>query len=304
MKELTSQTASRYLYWAFTLVLLMGYAVSSKAQTVTVYNSIPNPIPPNVVSEGPEAYAFSQLGDGFSLAGPAGRKLEKVTVVLSSWACVSGNWYTADTCVTPPGSTFTLPITVNVYAVVTGTSLEGVSPAPTVGALLATTTQSFALPYRPSANKVNCNGEAWYDSKTETCYNGLAVPITFNLSSSDVTLPGQIIVGVEYNTSDYGPNPIGDSTACHATTAGCFYDSLNISTDSNNGYYQAIGAVLDVDGIFVDYTLAAESCTGTATTGVFGLDASPGCWTGYHPEIQVTAQKSPGEKVYQHGQHP
>jgi hypothetical protein len=282
------------------LIIIVGTAAISSAQTVIVYNSIPSPIPPNVASEGPEAYAFSELGDGMALAGPSGRTLQKVTVVMSSWACTSGNWYTA-TCVTTPGATYTLPITLNVYSVVTGASLQGASPAPAVGSLLATVTEKFALPYRPSTNTVNCSGGAWYDSKTQTCWNGFAAPITFDLSSLRVALPSQIIVGVEFNSSDYGPTPIGDSTPCHATTAGCFYDSLNVSTDSNGGFYQAIGSVLNVDGIFVDYTSPANSCNGSATPLVFGLDASPGCWTGYHPEIQITAQKNPNERTYLHG---
>jgi hypothetical protein len=260
----------------------------ANSQAVIVYNSIPNPIPPNVASEGPEAYAFSEIGDGLALARAVGGKLNTVTVVMSSWGCQSGNWYTA-TCVTAPGATYNMPITLNIYSVVSGTSLEGASPSPAAGTLLATITQTFALPYRPSTNAANCPGGAWYDSKAETCFSGITAPITFNLSSLKVTLPSQIIVGVVYNTSDYGPKPYGDSTACHATTEGCFYDSLNVSTDSNEGNYQAIGAVLDVDGIFVDHTQSSESCNGSANTGVFGLDASPGCWTGYHPEIQVTA---------------
>jgi hypothetical protein len=262
---------------------------ASAGSPIVLYNTIPFPIPGNVASEGPEAYAFVQLGDGLSLAGPTGLTLDQVSVVMSSWACTSGNWYTQGTCVTTRGATYTLPITLNIYSVATGVSLEG-KPAPVPGTLIATATQSFALPYRPSADSVNCNGSAWYDPFVQICYNGLAAPITFNLSSLRVRLPKQIIVGVEYNTSDYGPNPIGDNTACHATTQGCFYDSLNISTDSNNGYYFPIGSVLNVTGIFVDYVNSANSCAGSsALTGTFGLDASPGCWTGYHPEIQVTA---------------
>lgn len=273
---------------ALGLMFVIGSAAAASAQAVTVYNSIPNPIPPNVASEGPEAYAFSEIGDGLALARAVGGKLNTVTVVMSSWACQSGNWYSAN-CVTTPGATYTMPITLNIYSVVSGTSLEGVTPAPAPGALLATITQSFPLPYRPSTSTANCTGGAWYDTKAETCFNGIAAPITFNLSSLKVTLPSQIVVGVVYNTSDYGPSPYGDSTACHGTSEGCFYDSLNVSTDSNEGNYQAIGTVLDVDGIFVEYTLSNESCTGSANAGVFGLDASPGCWTGYHPEIKVTA---------------
>lgn len=291
------QTLSHCSSLAFALVLLIGaFATASKAQKVTVYNSIPNPLPPNVASEGPESYAFSQLGDGLNLAGPEGRKLDQVSVVLSSWACQTGNWYTA-TCVTTSGATFPVPITVKIYEVALGPVVAGEQ----AGSLLATITQTFDLPYRPSSDLTNCKDGGWYDSKTETCYGGLAVPITVDLSSLDVVLPSQIIVGVEYDTTHYGPHPLGASTTCQTTTEGCFYDSLNISTDSNGGFYRAIGAVLDVDGIFVNYTLPVESCTGSATTGVFALDASPGCWTGYHPEIQVTAHKKENEKAFSHG---
>ena len=297
MKECTfklSHTASRCFPVAFALLLLLCIVATSKAQTVTVYNSIPNPLPPNVASEGPEAYAFSELGDGLNLAGPEGRTLDRVTVVLSSWGCQNGNWYTKGTCVTTAGATFAQPITVNVFSVVPG-------PTPAVGSLLATTTQTFEIPYRPSSNSVNCDGTAWYDRKTETCYHGITVPITVDLSSLHVTLPSQIIVGVAFNTTHYGPVPIGEAAPCYSTGAGCPYDSLNISTDSNGGFYQAIGSVLDVDGIFVNYTSPANSCSGTAVTGIFALDASPGCWTGYHPEIQISAHKNQNEKGYHHG---
>lgn len=278
---------------------------------VVMFNSVPNPIPGNIASEGPEAYAYSQIGDGLMLAGPAGRTLDKVTVVMSSWACQSGNWYGPADCVTSPGATFTLPITINIYSVLlTGETLEGDSPAPGPGTLLASVTQEFALPYRPSSDTVNCTGGPWYDSKSQSCYNGLAAPITFDLSSLKVKLPKRIIVGIQFNSTHYGPNPIGQSASCYSavvngTTPGCFYDSLNVSTDNNNGYYQAIGSVLDVDGIFFNYSNpGAEACSSPFTTGVFGLDAGPGCWTGYHPEIQVTATKQDGEKVYTHGHQP
>jgi hypothetical protein len=296
------------------ITLLSGFHSTAMADdpddVVVMFNSIPNPTPGNIASEGPEAYAYSQIGDGLMLAGAAGRTLDKVTVVMSSWACVSGNWYGPANCATPAGSTYTLPITVNIYSVVsTGETLEGDSPAPAPGTLLATLTQDFTLPYRPSSDTVNCVGGPWYDSTTQTCYNGIAAPITFDLSSLKVKLPKKIIVGFQFNSTHYGPSPIGQSAPCfsavvNGTTPGCFYDSLNVSTDDNNGYFRAIGSVLDVDGIFFNYTNAGNSCNGAATTGVFGLDAAPGCWTGYHPEIQVTARKNDGEKVYKHGHQP
>ncbi len=299
MKQFTvrlSTPASRCLSIAVALGLLIGSVATSQAATATVvYNNVPNPLPPDVASEGPEAYAFSELGDGVTLSGQSGLTLDQVTVVLSSWACTSGNWYSAN-CITTPFATYPVPITLNIYSVVTGSSLEGVTPAPKPGALLGTITQTFNLPYRPSQDKVNCANGQWYDIFTQSCSDGLSVPITFNVLGLKIVLPSKIIVGFQYNTSDYGPAPYGDGTACHSTTEGCFYDSLNISTDSDQGQGQgagdayAFGSVLNVNGIFVDYTLPNEACAPTAETGVFGLDASPGCWTGYHPELTIVAE--------------
>ncbi|HEV3219337.1 MAG TPA: hypothetical protein VGZ48_06170 [Candidatus Acidoferrales bacterium] len=291
------------------ITVLSGLHFAAKADDdaskVVMYNSIPKPLPANVSSEGPEAYAYSQIGDGVMLAGPDGRTLDKVSVVLSSWGCQSGNWYTGETCTTTPGATYNLPITVNIYSVNTnGTSLEGATPEPAPGTLLATLTENFDVPYRPSADAVNCNSGQWYDQKDQTCFNGFASTITFDLSSQKVKLPKLVIVGFQFNSTDYGPNPIG-TTSCNATSEGCFYDSLNISTDSNEGNYKAIGAVLDVDGIFINYSApGAAACSTPFAEHTFGLDAGPGCWTGYHPEIQVTATKKDGEKDVKHGHQP
>ena len=93
-------------------VMALSAAATS---TPTAYNNIPSPAPANVPSVGGEAYAFNELGGQVQLAGPA-RRNPKVTVLMSSWGCQSGNWYTA-TCTTTPGSGFTLPITLKIYTV-------------------------------------------------------------------------------------------------------------------------------------------------------------------------------------------
>jgi len=112
------------------VTLLLGLLFTANTAVAgIVYNSVPSPLPDNVASEGPEAYGFAQLGDGLNLVVSPGQKLNKVTVVLSSWACTSGNWYTAGTCATTPGATYTINVTLNIYSVVPGNSLEG-NPAP------------------------------------------------------------------------------------------------------------------------------------------------------------------------------
>jgi hypothetical protein len=327
--ELSQRTLRRFCIVLALVLLIVGTAATSKAQDTIVYNNIPsafplsfplnifglNPttIPLNVFSQGAEAYGFTALGDGFTLAGRTGGTLNTVTVVLSSWACQSGSFQYGSgptACVTTPGATYSMPVTVNVYSVnSSGTSLEGVSPSPAPGTLLATVTQSFNMPYRPSSNFVDCPATAsvsggyyeWYNAQTQTCQDGIDFAITFDLASKNVKLPtSEIIVTFSYNTSDYGAAPYGDSTPCHATTEGCFYDSLNISGGAGSAAYPgavlapSVGSVLNVNGIFTEFPSADKALcgTGTAAKNTLALDASPGCYTGNHPMIQVTTKSS------------
>jgi hypothetical protein len=274
------------LLWLFLSFCLS--AVLTAAQNQVVYNSIPNPLPGNVVSEGPEAYAFAELGDGLALTANTG-KLQQVTFVMSSWACQSGNWFSGN-CVTSSGATFRQPLTISVY------SANDTVP-PTVGSLLGTITETFNIPYRPSSTPSLCGGDAtrWYSSKDNTCYHGLADAEKVNLSSQHIPVPanGKIILTVAFNTTHYGYNPIGESAPCYGTSAGCPYDSLNISTDTTDGVFKFVGGPLDPNGIFVNYTLPNNSCTGTITTGVLVDDTAPGCWAGFHPEFEVRANANP-----------
>jgi len=273
-----------------------------------VYNNIPRTIPLNVFSQGAQAYQFIQFGDGFKLADPDGGTLEKVTVIMQSWACQQGAWYNGpalNPCVTAtPSKTYAMPVTVNVYSVVSGTSLEGnVAPAP--GGLLATATETFNMPYRPSSDFVHCPVSLpasapyyeWYDAKTQTCQDGINFPITFDLSSQRVKLPSEIIVTFSYNTTNYGPSPLG-TKACDPTIEGCFYDSLNISGGAGAAAFPgpvfapSVGSVLDVNGTFAEFALAGSVLCGTGPANTLALDASPGCYTGNHPMIEVTTRSS------------
>ncbi len=102
------------------------------------------------------------------------RNLQTVTVAISDWACQRGSW-TDGSCVTTPGTTFSVPITFNVYQV-------GASNA--VGALIATKTQTFAIPYRPSADP-NCpaggqaQAGAMFKDAAGDCQNGFVSEINF-----------------------------------------------------------------------------------------------------------------------------
>jgi hypothetical protein len=81
---------------------------------------------------------------------------------------------------------------------------SGPNPAP--GTLIATRTQTFAIPWRPAADPTCPGGTAWRASDGN-CYNGLAFTVTFDFTGTPV--PGQIIYGVAFNTQTWGYNPIG-----------------------------------------------------------------------------------------------
>ena len=186
--------------------------------TATIYDSTVTPLPGNVPSEAFEATQTAEFGNQVSFAG-TDLPVDSVVVTLSSWGCEDGHWYN-DTCTTTPGSTFNEPITFTIY---------NVGAANAVGTVIASSTQTFAIPYRPSADNSHCTGAnlgEWYDAASATCFNGEADNVTF--SFPDVVVPNTVIYGIAYNTSDYGYSPYGDATACHSSSGGCGYDSLNV----------------------------------------------------------------------------
>ena len=200
----------------------LGTAPAGASGNTVIYDSTVTPLPGNLPSVGFEATQAAEVGNQVTLSGAA-NDLNNVVVTMSSWACQNGAWGngygTANACVTTPGATFNEPITLNIYS-------AGANNA--VGGLLATDTQTFAIPYRPSSSDPSVysaegctagNGK-WYNASDNTCDNGLATNITFDLSAQNVVLPSRVIYGIAYNTSDYGAAPYGDSTACHAAGRG------------------------------------------------------------------------------------
>jgi hypothetical protein len=254
---------------AAAITVVAGSAMAgTPVRSGVIYNSIiPNGPAANLPSVGPEAYAFNEFGNAVSLAGTA-RHLNSVAVTLSSWACVQGSWTTGD-CSTPTGSTFSQPITLNIYRPSTDGGL-------TPGALIASSTQTFAIPYRPSAS-TKCNDGKWYSSGTKTCFNGLANNVTFNFSG--VTLPDQVVYGIVYNTRDFGPHPTGVSGPS---------DSLNIAL-STDGDVSAGSS--DSGTVWQNSPYPGQYCDhGAAGTGTFRADS--GCWTPYVPAVQFKASNS------------
>lgn len=246
------------------------------AQGNTIYNVIPSPLAGNYPSQPFQAQQASEVGDQVAFVTP-GRALTTVTVTMSSWACQSGHWTSG--CITTPGATFTHPITINIY---------NVGPAGAVGSLLATTTQTQSVPYRPSSDFANCGDGRWFDGTS--CFNGKAANVTFDFTNQNITLPNQVIIGIAYNTSNYGYSPIG-TQPCTSTVEGCPYDSLNVAL-VNPAITQTAGVNPAPSDAYFNTQTASWYCDGGAGgVGTFRLDA--GCWAGFKPSLKVTAGNPP-----------
>lgn len=256
-------------------------AVIDSLPTV-IYDSIPAVYPGSFPSLGYEATSTDEFGDHVSFADTA-RSLKTVEVSLTDWACENdGTRGASDACVTTPGSTFSHPITLNLYAV------DYTSGDPEPGALLATLTESFDIPFRPSWDSVNCTGAGdtpatdvpfggrWYDPVLGYCVHGYAFDITFDLSSLGLTLPDEVIYGIAYNTADYGAAPLGVPGP---------YNSLNVSLTTDG---PTVGTDVESDTVFWDTSYGPFYCdSGTGGTDIFRRDA--GCWAPYTPVVRFNA---------------
>jgi hypothetical protein len=237
-----------------------------------IYSSIPKDLPGNVASVGFEATSASELGDDIRFVPGKDRKVKSVTVVMSSWGCESGG-STTDVCTTSPGARFKHPITLNIY--------DGTGSA--LGPVLATKTATFGIRYRPSASPkcVGADAGKWYSKSDDSCYNGLAQEITFDLGGG-VKLPDEVIWGIAYDTTHHGYHPIGEAAPCYTTSGGCGYDSLNVGTET----LALKGTDVDPDGIFWNTSYAPFYCDGgEAGVGFFRNDTDPGLcsWADYRP---------------------
>jgi len=224
------------MYRAFVSFLcLVASAGSALAQTV--YNNIPSVLAGNYSSLGYQATQTAQFGDRITLDGTE-RRLQSVTVTMSSWA-PSENYGGA--------FSFNHPLTLNIFAD-NGTG--------TPGSLLATRTQTFAIPYRPTG---------WG-------FNGIAFNATFDFSSLNITLPDTLIYGLAYNTQTWGAAPLGVDGP---------YNSLNFALNKAGGGGVTVGANNDLDDVFWN-TCTAGWYTDGGAGGVctFRRDT---VWTGFTP---------------------
>ena len=254
------------------IILLAAPPVSAASESIFDY--IPQPLPGNVASYSYESWGVAEAGDGieFSTNGP--QLLDNAKVVVSSWACQEGTGWAAENevpCETTPGSTFSVPITLNLY-----------DPNDDMS-VVATRTQTFNIPFRPSTDPEcpeTVNGQGWGND----CLLGLAHVITFDLTG--VTAPDEIVYGVAWNTSSYGYDPIGDEAECAAAQyAGCPYDLLNLGTEGTAP--PAIGTDDSPNGAWQYAVFPSSYCDGgEGGVAVFRFDN--GCWAGFNPLVRFS----------------
>jgi hypothetical protein len=259
--------------------ILMG---ASAASAVVVYDNVPSPLPGNVISEAFQATQTSEFGGEIQLAGTQ-RQDPTITVTMSSWGCQSAP---SGVCTTTPGATFSHPITLNLY---------GVLPSGEPGSLIASVTQTFAIPFRPSANAACANPNQWSPDAGANCFNGLANNIAFDLTGRGISLPDKVIVALAYPTSNYGKPAIGPQP-CTSTPQGCGYDSLNVGLVGP----PTVGSLPRVDDAYLDSITGGQYCDG-GTDGTDTLRLDAGCWFDSapgagdeQPAVEVNATSTAG----------
>lgn len=264
MLHVESSGLRRFLFASAALVAVFVAlcAFSAPAMAQTVYDSIPNPVPPSQVSYGFQAYSLRELGDHVQFAPSTSRNLKSISVNMVNWACENG---TAATCTTTPGAAFAQPLEIMVYAVDHSTA------TPQAGALLASQLQTFQIPFRPSADPVCGSGGQWFSSVSGLCHNGYSVPVKFDFAPG-IVLPDEVIWSIRYNTQTWGYSPTG---------VGGPYDSLNVGLSPA----ATVGTDVDPLGFFVysQYPDPVEFCA--VTLGVF--TNATGCQGGYVPAAEI-----------------
>lgn len=204
----------------------------ASAATTAVYDAVPSPLPSSYPSLGFEASQTAEFGAKIQFAAGE-RKFDSATIVMNSWACETGQWEQGNCLTTTPGSTFSQELTLNIY------SADGsLSP-------IDSFTQTFQIPHRPSTDPTCAPGNAaptvtaWKNADGN-CQDGYNAPVTFDLG--DITLPDEIVFGIEYNTLAWGYSPIGSTGPFDSLNVSLVQTPTNVSAGTQVGIYRAYAA--------------------------------------------------------------
>jgi hypothetical protein len=206
--------------------------------TDAAYNAIPTDVehcaPPSL---GFEANQVAEFGDRVTLNTAGGTNLVSMTVDFQSYGCeTSGHWNTGDCVSSSPAGTFTVPggIKARIYN------------AADLSLIAESNVLNPNIPFRPSAISdascpnppadPNALNSRFMDPVSGQCNYSLSVPLTFTFAPGTTFTNGQDVVWtVQFNTTHYGYNPIGEGEPCFGTNPGCGYDSLNVGAKSYPG---------------------------------------------------------------------
>jgi hypothetical protein len=237
-----------------------------------IFDNTPNVLPASLPSQPFQAQQTFEWGSQVVLAGTA-RHLTQAVVTMVTWAPQS-QWPSVGTA-----AGYTHPITLNLY------NVNGSNPN-LPGTLVKSVTQAFAIPWRPAADPTCPNtgygaGFAWRASDN-TCNNGFAFNITFDLTAQNIVAPTNMIFGIAYNTQSWGAAPIGTDGP---------YDSLNVATfpgvATPAGVQASVGTFADPTKVFWNTATAADySDGGVLGVNIFRVDTG---WGGYEPAVKIVA---------------
>ena len=258
--------------------LLIPAAAHAATPSSVLYDSTPVKGTVSAPSVGAEAYSFSQVGNEVILRNHTAA-VRHVFVTMVSWACQHGNWNAG--CTTTPGTTFTAPITLNLYR---HSRTDQTTGAVVPGRRILSITRNFRIHYRPSSLPAD-GGEydgTTYKGRDGQPHHGLAQTIAFPMN---VKLPSDVVWTVSYNTSHHGPKPLGDAApgTVHQT------DNLNVGLTPK----ARVGLDRLPHSIFWDTTYAPFTCGGGfQTTGLLNRDGActMGAWDGMVPAAQFSTK--------------
>ena len=245
---------------ALLAAIALGAITAGAASAEVVYNNVPSPLPGNFASIGLAATSTTEFGGEIELAGTA-RKQPTVTVVMSSWTCQSGSWNEHNCVTSKPKKTFTVPVTIRVYAV--GEINEGP---------LVEKTKNEKMLYRPSESPSQCPAGTWYDETTTECSHGIAFPISIKLSKLK-KMPLRSIITVSY------PHSSGPAQSLNVSVSEPWEKTLSVGADP-------------VEEWFANSTSTEMYCPGAKDVGTLGPEEGVGCQEGinYQPVFAVSAQ--------------
>jgi hypothetical protein len=230
-----------------------------------------------------ESYAIAEFGGEVQLAG-ASRSNPVVSVLMASYACQHGR---GPSCRTSPAASFSWPLTLELYRA---------GPRDSRGPLLAHVTRRFQIPYRPSASGA-CPDEGWTQGFGARCEFAQLHFVSFTFPG--LTLPSRVILGLAFETADYGTEPVGKPGP---------YDQLGVAVAANyvchrlrrrgeclaGGYVNAAKSAPSVgsdplpDQVYINTNYAPLPCGGLA--GSFGVTGP--CWTHEQPVLEIRASGS------------